>query len=219
MGIPSLETNRPSGVACAGLLLCCLAVLTLETQAASNKKAALVNSGVEVIPDVDEAPAGGNFSLDSAAGQVSLSDLRGSAVLLAFGFTHCPDVCPTTLSFLSSALDALDQPTLARVQGLFVTLDPKRDSVTHLDEYARYFHDSINGLTGTPDEIAQVAGQYGVQYATVKLEGSSVEYTINHSAATYLINPEGDLQFVFPYMTPPAVMAEAVEHVLSISNE
>ena len=146
MAIPNLEIIRPPGGACTRLLLCCLVVLTPEIQAASNQKAASVNSGVEAIPDVDEAPAGGNFSLDSAAGQVALSDLRGSAVLLAFGFTHCPDVCPTTLGFLSSALDALDQPTLARVKGLFVTLDPERDSVAHLDEYARYFHDSINGL-------------------------------------------------------------------------
>lgn len=211
-------TNNPLAVTCLALLLSCFTVLAPDAIAASNAKAKSDTVGAEIIPEVEEAPVGGDFSLNSATGKFSLSDLRGTAVLLSFGFTHCPDVCPTSLSFLSSALDNLDQPTLARVRGLFVTLDPKRDSIAQLDEYARYFHDSISGLTGTPNEIEQVAGQYGVRYAEVKLEGSSIEYTINHSAATYLINPNGDLQFIFPHMTPPEVVAEAVESVLSNSE-
>jgi len=218
MNTRSLVIKKPFVVTSLGLLLFCFVVLSSDATAASNTKTGTDTAYADVVPDVDETPVGGDFSLKSVAGKFSLSDLRGSAVLLTFGFTHCPDVCPTTLSFLSSTLDYLDQPTLARVKGLFVTLDPKRDAIAQLDEYARYFHNSISGLTGTPDEIEQVADQYGVQYAEVKLEGSRIEYTINHSAATYLINTLGELQFIFPHMTPPEVVAEAVQNVLSGSE-
>jgi protein SCO1/2 len=177
------------------------------------------NVEVTAVPPGEDAPQGGNFSLQSTAGQMSLSDLNGSAVLLAFGFTHCPDVCPATLSFLTSALEALDKSMLERTKALFITLDPERDSTIRMEEYTRYFHDNIIGLTGTEDEIASVARQYGVRYATVAMEDSPIEYTINHSAAIYLINSAGELQFVFPYMTPPSVLTEAVEHVLSSRTE
>ncbi len=176
-----------------------------------------IDSTLDITPAQIATPEGGDFSLLSSTGTVSLTDFKGSAVLLAFGFTHCPDVCPTTLSFLSSVLDSLDETAQAKTRSLFVTLDPIRDSVAKISDYAKYFHDNIIGLTGTEADISMVARQYGVRYATVTMENSNLNYTIDHSAAIYLINPDSELQFVFPYMTPASVLTESVLYVLTQS--
>ncbi len=114
-------------------------------------------------------------------------------VLLNFGYTHCPDVCPTSLSILAQVLNELSADELTSVQSVFVSVDPKRDSFKVLDEYVRYFHPNILGVTGSEREIAAVAKRYGVQYEEVALEGSSFGYAVNHSAVTYLITPEGKM--------------------------
>ncbi len=161
-------------------------------------------------------PSGGDFTLQSAAGPVGLRDYRGKVVLLNFGYTHCPDICPLSLGFMAQALDALTDQELQHVQGIFVTVDPQRDTADLLQEYTSYFHEKILGLTDDESAIDAVAEQYGVQYFAVHREGDPAdEYAVNHSAATYLITPEGVLRFIFPHATPPAVVRDAVRHVLA----
>jgi len=166
-------------------------------------------------PAIKEAPPGGDFTLQSADGPVSLKDFRGKVVLLYFGYTKCPDVCPTSLSFLTQALNELADDELKRVQGIFVSVDPKRDTPEALKQYVEYFHPSLLGVTGTADEVADVAALYGAQYYEVELEGSAFGYSVNHSAVTYLITPDGTLRFIFPHGTPPQVIVEAIRYVLS----
>ncbi len=152
----------------------------------------------ERMPGVASASTGGDFSLQSYAGQVTLQGLRGKVVLLSFGYTHCPDVCPTGLAFLAMALNELTEEELQQVQGLFVSIDPRRDTLERLKGYGEYFHPNILGVTGDPEAVAQVARQYGVVYRIVGDETSS-DYVVDHSADTYVIDQEGRLYRTLQY--------------------
>ena len=112
-------------------------------------------------PEMPERPipraaiaAGGDFTLQSAAGPVSLKDYRGKLVLVYFGYTFCPDICPTSLAATAEGLKQLTPEELARVAMIFVSVDPKRDTPERLKEYAEFFHPAIVGVTGTPEAIA-----------------------------------------------------------------
>lgn len=167
------------------------------------------------VPGIKEAPPGGDFTLNSADGSISLQDFRGKVVLLYFGYTKCPDVCPTSLSFLTQALNELAEEELQKVQAIFVSVDPKRDTPEILKEYAEYFHSNMIGVTGSEKEVAEVAALYGAQYYEVNLEGSAFGYSVNHSAVTYLITDDGTLRFIFPHATAPQVMLDAIRYVLT----
>lgn len=166
------------------------------------------------VPGITEAPPGGDFALHSSKGPFSLKDLRGKVVLLYFGYTKCPDVCPTSLAYMTQALNELNDDELNKVQGVFVSVDPKRDNFEILDEYLDYFHPNLIGATGSDAEIAAAAELYGAQYYEVDLKGSAFGYAVNHSAVTYLINPKGELRFIFPHATESSVMLEAIRYLL-----
>ncbi|MCU7815032.1 MAG: SCO family protein [Candidatus Thiodiazotropha sp. (ex Rostrolucina anterorostrata)] len=167
------------------------------------------------ILDLNGTELGGGFTLHSSQGEFSLEQLRGKVVLLYFGYTKCPDVCPASLAFLTQALNELSDDELKAVQGVFISVDPKRDNFQVLDDYVSYFHPNLMGVTGNDIEIAKVAKLYGAQYYEVALEGSAFGYAVNHSAVTYLITPEGELRFVFPHQTPSSVILEAIQYVLA----
>ncbi len=167
-----------------------------------------------IVPDVEVTLEVGDFTLDSVDGPRSLSEFRGKVVLLFFGYMNCPDVCPISLGYVTRSLSALNQTESDRVQPIYVSLDPARDDPETLAGFTRYFHESFIGLTGTPEQVSTVAKQYGVRYYQVELENSALGYAINHSAAIYLINPAGELQFVFPHQTPSPVMTDAIRHIL-----
>ena len=152
-------------------------------------------------PALGEAPAGGGFTLNSYRGRVSLADFHGKVVLLYFGYTWCPDICPTSLGLTSLALEALEPNELERVQCLFVSVDPQRDTVERLKDYVEYFHPKILGLTGSPGEVAEVARLYGAAYHRVQ-QASEPDYVVDHSADTYLIDPQGRLVETLPHGAP-----------------
>ena len=159
-------------------------------------------------------PQGGDFVLQSAAGPVALHDYRGKVVLLYFGYTWCPDICPTSLSLMGQALRELKPGELEKVQGIFVSVDPQRDTVDRLQSYARYFHPKIIGVTGTAEQVAVVAKQYGAVYH--KVAGDSAdEYVVDHTAFTYVIRPNGELYKILPHGTAPADIDAAVRSALN----
>jgi len=160
-----------------------------------------------------DAPTGGDFTLQSANGPVSLHDLHGKVVLVYFGYTFCPDICPTSLAFTSQALNMLDKNELARTQVLFISVDPERDTLEKLKEYGAFFHPSILGLTGTPQEIATAARLYGASYARQNT-GSAGGYVVDHSASTYVVDPDGKLAATLQHGTPPAEVAKAIRAAL-----
>jgi protein SCO1 len=141
------------------------------------------------------AAIGGPFRLVDQNGQtVTDQDLKGAPYLVFFGFTHCPDICPTTLMELSDVLDKLG-PDAARVGALFITVDPERDTPAELKDYLSSFNPRFRGLTGDPDAIAAVAKTYRVYLKKVPLENG--DYTMDHTALVYLMDKNG--KFVAPF--------------------
>lgn len=155
----------------------------------------------------------GDFVLNTAQGPLSVKQLRGKVVVLYFGYTWCPDVCPTSLALLGMALHKLDKQELAQIQPVFISVDPARDTVERLAEYTAYFHPSLLGATGTPQQIADVTQRYGVAYAREQ-NGSDTDYTVNHSSLTYLLDRGGKLHEVLPHGTPPEKIVAAIRQLL-----
>lgn len=134
---------------------------------------------------------GGPFTLENGDGKrVTDKDFRGKYILVYFGYTFCPDVCPTTLNAVADAVDRLG-PNASRLQPLFITVDPKRDTPAVVKQYASAFGSKIEGLTGTPDQIAQVAREYRVYYAEHRTGPGPNDYSMDHSSVLYLMSPTG----------------------------
>ena len=145
-------------------------------------------------------PVGGPFALTDQAGAIRRDgDFRGKLMLVYFGFSYCPDICPTDLQEISRALDLLG-PAGDIIQPIFVTLDPERDTSAHLAEYVQLFHPRLIGLTGSPAEIRGVADAYKVYYRKVDTAGG--DYTVDHTAYVYLLDQQGRYLGFFPPNTP-----------------
>ena len=149
-----------------------------------------------------------DFALASGGETVRLGDFRGQYVLLNFGYTACPDVCPLTLSELAQTLDALG-PRAERVQVLFVSIDAERDNPALVDRYAQHFSPTFRGATGTADEVTNVATQYGVYFA----EQPDSPF-LDHTATVMVVDPKGYLRAVFPYGVSGAEIAADLERLM-----
>jgi protein SCO1/2 len=164
--------------------------------------------------DLAQPPQGGDFTLSSEAGPVSLTDFRGKVVLIYFGYTWCPDICPLNLGYLTMALDSLEPEERERVQVLFVSVDPERDTPERLIEYTGFFAPEVLGLTGTPQQVAEAAALYGAAYRLGERGGSAMGYSVDHSAYTYLLDPLGKLQQTLDHATPPERIVSAIRSQL-----
>ena len=152
---------------------------------------------------------GGDFTLESASGKLSLNDFRGDVVLLYFGYAHCPDVCPTALNMVASAMHALTEKQREHVHGLFISLDPRRDSPKLLAEYTRFFDPAIIGVTGLPEELAAIASAWRVDYYVPDTTADS-QYAVEHSNFIYLVNSKGKVAALFDERTPASEIAASV---------
>ena len=129
-----------------------------------------------------------------------LSPLHGKLVLFSFGLTHCPNVCPTTLSDLAKVYRALPDKARSNVQIMFVSIDPWRDRPEVLKNYVPYFDPSFIGLTGTDEQISEAAKAYGATYEKIHHPGEDLDvYFMNHSAFTYLISPNGNWKLLYDF--------------------
>lgn len=165
--------------------------------------------------EIQESAIAAEFSLVNGSGQ-PVTDLtyRGSWLLVFFGYTNCPDVCPTTLNDISIAMDMLGEAA-DKVQPLFITIDPERDMPEAMAEYVTFFGDRIIGLSGTPEQIRDTAESFRVFYEkTAPVEGEVEvpgEYLMSHTAATYVISPDGEFVVPFQYGTFPEEMAKRLQ--------
>lgn len=158
--------------------------------------------------DVSSQYAQADFRLNDANGNPrSLSDFRGKVVALFFGYTHCPDVCPTTLADMALVMRLLDKDA-DKVQVLFVTLDPERDTRELLAQYPPAFHPSFIGLSGDAQATAQAAQAFGVIYQ--KQAGKNGGYTLDHSAGTYLVAPGGKTVLLAPFAQRPELLVQDI---------
>lgn len=159
-------------------------------------------------------PTGGDFTLAGPAGPVALADYRGKVVVLYFGYTYCPDVCVMSLSLIAQGLAALDEAALQKVQGIFISVDPERDTPERLADYVPFFHPRLIGATGTAEQVATVARMYGSRYRKHP-KAADGTYAVDHSSVTYIVAPDGTLLDMLEHATPPEKITAAINKALS----
>lgn len=170
--------------------------------------------GGQPVQSSGTALVGGPFSLVATDGKtVTDADFRGRYMLIFFGFTHCPDICPAELQIIAHALDKLGDKG-KKVVPVFVTLDPERDTPKIMGDYVKSFGPNFVGLTGTPEAIAAAAKAYRVAFAKVENKESAGDYSVDHSALAYLMDPEGKYVTHFTYGTGADEMAEKLNKIL-----
>lgn len=158
-------------------------------------------------------PKAAEFELTKSNGETfRLSGQKGKIVLLFFGYTSCPDVCPTTLAELNQVMDKLGDKT-RQIQVVFVSVDPERDTPEKIQEYVEHFNQGFIGLSGKPDELQIIWDNYGVFRERVESE-SAFGYIINHTARTYLIDQNGSLRLSYGFQTPVEDMVHDIEILL-----
>ncbi len=145
---------------------------------------------------------GGDFTLKSSQGPVSLSDFRSRVVVLYFGYGSCPDVCPNDLNIIATALRQLETGEQKQIQPMFVSVDPGRDTPLVLKEYAGAFYPGMLGLTGSKEQVDIITAQYRIFYEHVAREDSTSGYGVNHSSATFIIGRDGVLQDIVGHGAP-----------------
>lgn len=188
--------------------------LALIAIAAAVATAAIVMLTMKDRPAPALADLGGAFTLTGEEGQtVTEADFRGRYMLIFFGFTNCPDVCPMTLQRIADAFDAAPDLS-ARLTPVLISIDPERDTPPAMKAYVAAFGPQFRGLTGTRDQIDAVVKAYKVYAKKVPLEGSALGYTMDHSSLVYLYGPDGAFVTAFdPSLDGPALAAKLKENV------
>ena len=185
-------------------------------------------SAEKPLAEPGSVPIGGPFTLvDHTGSTVTEKDYRGKYLLVFFGFTHCPDVCPTTLYEIAQTLDRLGDKAQA-VQPLFISVDPVRDTPETLAEYVKAFHPKIIGLTGTKAQIDKAVGAYRAFYEMRNPSENEVaptrkqrttkpggDYLVSHTSYTYLMSPQAQYLSHFSYGTTPEQMAKTIQKAIA----
>lgn len=161
-----------------------------------------------------KALIGGPFALIDQNGKtVTDQNFRGRFMLVFFGFTHCPDICPAELQVIAQSLEALG-PQAEEVVPIFITLDPERDTQAVMDAYVKNFGSRFVGLTGSPEAVATAAKGYRIAYSKFQEDPASSDYSVDHSALVYLMGRNGEYVTHFAYGTPADKMTETLRRYL-----
>lgn len=170
-----------------------------------------------VVRSSGQAQIGGPFTLVNQDGEtVTDEDFRGQAMLIYFGFTYCPDICPFSLQTMDAALAQLDEAERALVQPILISVDPRRDTPEALAAYVQSdaFPDGLIGLTGTPEQVARVAEEYRVIYRETEEGQEDESYLVDHTSFIYLMDFEGEFVTVFSHGHTPQAIADALQDFL-----
>ena len=197
-------------------MLAALLLLGVAAAETSSSAAGADRSAAELMDVVmwNREPIGGPFTLTDQDGRRRTDmDFHGRLMLVYFGFTYCPDVCPTDLQQIGLALDRLG-PSGEMVQPVFITVDPERDSPDHLQQYMPLFHPRFVGLTGDAAAIEAAARAYRVYFAKVE-RADKADYTVDHSGFIYLIGRDGEYLGFFPPGTPAERLADAIRPIVT----
>ena len=172
-------------------------------------------------PEMPERPlpraiiaAGGDFTLQSANGPVALKDYRGKLVLVYFGYTYCPDICPTTLVEMAEILKQLGEDA-SRIQPIFISVDPERDTGKILKTYTEFFDPRILGLTASPALVRRAADNFKIRYTKVREPGTAPDrYAVDHSAGMILLGPDGSVIKKFAFAMPVTNITEELRNFI-----
>ena len=166
--------------------------------------------------DDDGLSQGGPIELPSTVGEFSLDRLdEDQLAVVFFGYTHCPDVCPMSLSVMRQALARLDAEARQRVVPLLISVDPARDDLARLEEYVGFFGPQFIGATGSQAQLTDIAERYGVIWRKVDAGDSAMGYTVDHSASLFIVDNEGDILERVMYSPTPGLLSEALGQALA----
>jgi protein SCO1 len=154
------------------------------------------------------------FTMDSIDGKVSLSDFKGKIPIIYFGFMFCPDVCPTSLSMIAEAFSRLPKLDADKFQLIFISVDPDRDKLKDLKEYASYFYPNAIGITSDKKNLKEVSAKYGSFYAKEYLQGSKIEYSVVHTSFIYIMDKEGKIKSKLRHVSNPESIYKALIEAL-----
>ncbi len=156
-----------------------------------------------------------DFTLTNQKGQpLKMSDLRGKAVMLFFGYTHCPDYCPLSLAQYAQIKKTLGTDA-ARVAFVMISLDGERDTPAVLNAYMKQFDPTFIGLTGDPEKVRSIGADYAVQFQKQRLKGTQAEYLVAHTTFMYLIDPPGRWRIAYPYDVPREEITQDIQRILA----
>ena len=176
-----------------------------------DRGATITAGATTILPGRDDV--GGTFTLvDHTGTPVTDADFGDQLTVVYFGFTYCPDFCPTQLALIARALDLLGEEA-AGIQPVLITIDPARDTPEALADYVDLFHPSMVGLTGTEEQVAAAVDAYRAYYARIDLEDGG--YTMDHSTLTYVMGPDGSNVAIYPHGLGPEIMADHLRSLLA----
>ena len=199
---PPASSRRPVIFGVITLLL----ALAIGAYAMLSTRQLPIGSGVALV--------GGPFTMVNQKGEtVTDKNFLGKPMLLFFGFTYCPDICPTELQVMAAALDELGSAS-DDIQPIFVTVDPERDTPEVMANYVSNFGPRFTGLTGTPQQVAEMAGQYRIFFAKQDNPKDPKNYLMDHSAIIYLMGPDGKFLKHFSYSTDAKALASGLKQAL-----
>lgn len=160
-----------------------------------------------------KANIGGPFQLVDGSGKaVSDMDFRGKYMVLYFGYTFCPDVCPTSLGEIAATLDLLSPEEVNKVVPIFISVDPERDTPAIVGEYVTHFHERLIGLTGSLDTLKSVAKSYKAYFSKGEVDADG-DYPVDHTSYTYVVGPDGQFITAYRHATPAADMAKSLKNI------
>jgi len=188
------------------LLLALVALTALWVQTAPEERPLMV--------DPQAGATYGDLVLDTSDGSLKLSDFLGKGVVVYFGYTSCPDICPTTLQTMAVAFDMLSTEEQSQLALVFVSVDPERDELERLQAYAHYFHPQFHAGSGSPERVRGMATDWGVQYRKAESPGSAMAYTVDHSTQSFLVDRRGKMVQPIAHGTPAAEVAKLLRGVL-----
>jgi len=189
-------------------LLLILSISIHANESDKTKKGEIVNAPINIMN------RGGEFSLIGQNGWVSLSDFKGKVVAIYFGYTKCPDVCPTNLSFLSSAVKQLSPEEKSKFQSIFISVDPGRDTLEIMADYVKYFDKDMIGLSAAPDVLDPVVAQYGAYYEKVPYSNSALMYGVDHTSETYIVGKDGNLFAILPHAEKSITILKTIQKAM-----
>ncbi|GAB6053138.1 SCO family protein [Magnetospira thiophila] len=170
-----------------------------------------------LLPSLSRAEIGGRYVMQNHFGEVVYDkDFQGKFQLITFGYTFCPDICPTQLQTMADSLDQLSENKRERIIPLFVTLDPQRDTLPVLRAYVATFHPQIIGLTGTPELVKRMAQLFKVKYDRVESQSGDPEmYTLDHTSGAFLMDPDGKYVAKIPHASTVEQMVQTLNEIIS----
>lgn len=155
-----------------------------------------------------------NFEVNTINGTIKKEDFNGKVLAIYFGYMFCPDVCPTSLSTLAFSLENFSQEQLKDFRGLFISVDPQRDGLQQLDEYAKYFHKNFIGATSTKENLDDITKRYESFYEKIYLKDSKMDYSVSHTSFIYIFDKKGKFIKKVDHFTNPQELTEVLSKLL-----